>query len=158
MANDIQVNIHSVRGQDSSATFQKFKISYTWDIYFEHEYTNLNSILVEKLPMFICRHINHLRSMAYKEPTRRAFWLKVSFHLMAMILSKLIINIDITLIVIKIRTITIIPTRIAMILYIDIIIISSSCIIIISTFILIAVIILTLYIVPTGLVQQYREG
>jgi len=23
------------------------------------------------------RHINHLRSMAYKEPTRRAFWLKV---------------------------------------------------------------------------------
>ena len=120
---------------------------------FEHEYTNFNSILVEKLPMFICRHINHLRSMAYKEPTRRAFWLKVSFHLMAMILSKLIINIDITLIVIKIRTITIIPTRIAMIPYIDIIIIS-----IISTFILIAVITATLYIFPTGLVQQYREG
>ena len=87
--------------------------------------------------------------MAYKEPTRRAFWLKVSFHLMAMILSKLIINIDITLIVIKIRTITIIPTRIAMIPYIDIII---------STFILIAVITATLYIFPTGLVQQYREG
>ena len=72
---------------------------------------------------------------------------------MVIVIIKLIINIDITLIVIKIRTITIIPTRIAMIPYIDIIIIS-----IISTFILIAVITATLYIFPTGLVQQYREG
>ena len=46
-----------------------------------------------------------------------------------------------------------------MITYIDIIIIISSSIGIISTFTLIAVIILlTLCIVSTGLVQQYREG
>ena len=62
---------------------------------------------------------------------------------------KLIINIDITLIVL------IIPTFISMIPYIDIIISSIS---IISTFILIAVIIVSLCIVPTGLVQQHREG
>ena len=30
--------------------------------------------------IIIGRHINHLRSMAYKEPTRRAFWLKVHSH------------------------------------------------------------------------------
>ena len=43
-------------------------------------------IIIVIIIIIIGRHINHLRSMAYKEPTRRAFWLKVHSRLRLVIM------------------------------------------------------------------------